>query len=621
MRTLLWPCLLAVLAAPGALAQAAPAPGPAKDATPAPADAAAPDEAAPDETPGPAPAAPVDEPAAEAAPAEDAPAEKPPAEDVPAEGAPADDQADADPDPDPAEAAAVPVLSPAAAADVRTLRALEGRLSMGEPLNDAERTFLVDKAGPGPAAVRGLAMAILPWLGAGIAFEPLMAGATADEPEVRAMALSGLIAVARQMREDQKQRAGTLASGALDDPSNEVACEGGRLFAALDPQGAVAAIEARADAASDVRYGCWRQLASLPERDIVVARPRLPEKPVPVAPGPAGVKPQTDIDGEGSWAGAGVFIGTAAATGFMLGGLMPRSFIQPRDTLTYTRRQTKFAREEPSLVLGVAAAGLSGAAFGGAAFGLNWLVGDMDFAPAAGTTMMTLAGASLGMGIGLTTGLSEPWGGMTLAGTTLLGLGAGTAMGYLLPPSFNDLTLIATTAMHFALAGGLLAFVIVPVGVDFVLPDVLNNVLRLDFAVGSGLATGAAGAAVGLAVSPFIDISHGRMLAASGAALAAASTGLGLTYLFLPTGVVIRGRIASGVGLALGAVASAATFVLLPDSWARIFEHARTSKEPGAVAIEDGEIKAGLPALWTRPSQAPGVEDVAWGINLVSGRF
>jgi hypothetical protein len=518
--------------------------------------------------------------------------------------------------------AAPPLLSPLAQEQIKVLHVIEGRLSVGDELGEAQLKELVRLAAEGDdPRVRALATAILPWLGP-VVMADIIAAARDPEPMVRAQAMNSLVSLARAMNSTQRSEVLGLADKGLSDASDEVACAASRLLVSLDSEAAVDRLEQLADDAGDVRFGCFRQYAGLPMREIVVAEPVLPD-PVLTTPSnrPVVVEPSDQVNLMGG-IGRGILITTFAGAGVVAGGLLNGSFFPPRDTLTYTRRTTTLTREEPNVLYGAAGAAIGGAALGAAAFGLQYGLGWADFAPATTVLGMTIAGAAGGYGLGLAFNLDEPWQGLSMIGGTLAGLAIGSPFVWVLKPDEKDLTVMASAAGAMTLSGAMLTFAIVPEG----FPVLFDRVRRADFGTGVGLMAGSVGAVGALLASPLLDISHGRMLAASGAGLFAGATGLAAGYLipiaFDALGLPItRSRIASGLGLIFGWAAATTAFVLLPDSWARMFERVRASKATSAVAIEGGKLKLGTPVVWTRDVSSLNEQRMAVGMDLLSGDF
>ncbi len=520
-----------------------------------------------------------------------------------------------------AEGAAKPSLSPLAREQIKVLHVIEGRLSVGDELGEAQLKELVRLSAEGDdPRVRALATAILPWLGP-VALDDIIRAARDPEPMVRAQAMNSLVSLARAMNGEQRTEVLGLTDKALNDPEAEVACGASRLLVSIDSEAAVERLEMLADDADDVRFGCYRQYAGLPMRDIIVSEPVLPDPVLTTPSNRPTVEPDDEVNLMGG-IGRGILISTYAGAGVVAGGLLNGTFFPPRDTLTYTSRTTTHTREEPNVLFGAAGAAIGGAALGAAAFGLQYGLGWADFAPATTVLGMTIAGAAGGYGLGLAFNLDEPWQGLSMIGGTLAGLAIGSPFVWVLKPSEKDLTMMASAAGAMTLSGAMLTFAIVPEG----FPVLFDRVRRADFGTGVGLMAGSVGAVGALMASPLLDISHGRMLAASGAGLFAGATGLAIGYL-IPVGFdslglpVTRSRIASGLGLLLGWAAATTVFVVLPDSWASIFERVRASKATSAVAIEGGKLKLGTPVVWTRDVSSLRERRVAVGIDLLSGDF
>lgn len=496
------------------------------------------------------------------------------------------------------------------------LRTLEGKLSVGAPLTDGETQtlFLLLRSGATPR-VRATAAGVMAWLTGDEATEALSAALIDDDAGVRGQAAAGILALLPKASTPARLTIAERARALMHGPSDEAACHGVRVYAALvDAEAARAAALERQDEWSDVRHGCFREVTGIEGREISVARPTLP-RALAGAPSPASSTTSDPLGGVGT----GLFIATSAAAGAVAGGFIVPALVPARDTLTYTRRTTKHTREEPSIALTVALGLASSAAFGGAAYGVSWLVDGVAFAPAASTTMMTVAGGAFGFGLGLSLNLDQPLAGASLITSTVGGLLVGSTMSLVLPPTTHDLTLIGSTAGAFALFGTLLTYTIVPVGY----PTVLFGAKRNDFAVGVGLVSGALGAMGALVASPVLDFSYGRLLAASGTALAATMTGLAASYLLTPVNLDIRSRIAAGVGTAFGVASGLLVFVLLPSSWADVLERVDVEVGREALVVDEGEVKIGLPSIDIRPSDPiVGTKTgTQFSIGLLGGHF
>jgi hypothetical protein len=499
-----------------------------------------------------------------------------------------------------------------------TLRALEGKLSVGSTLSpdEAAQAFALLRAG-GTPRVRAVAAGVVAWLPGEEPARALVDALVDEAPEVRGQAAAGALALVAKAPVATKALATERARMLLEDPSDEVACHGIRLYAVLaDAPTTRAAAESLAADVSDVRHGCFREVTGMEERAIRVQPPVLPR----AADGTTATETSTtNANDPLGGLGSGLFIATAATAGAVAGGFLVPSLVPARDTLTYTRRTTSHAREEPSIALTLGLGLATSAAFAGAAYGVTWLTDGVAFAPAASTALMTVAGGAFGFGLALSMNFQEPWAGASLISSTVGGLLVGGVMSLVLPPTAHDLTLIGATAGAFALFGTLLTYTIVPVGY----PTVLFGAKRNDFAVGAGLMSGAFGAMGALVASPVLDFSYGRLLAASGAALATTMTGLAVTYLVTPVNIDIRSRVAAGVGTAFGVASGLLVFVLLPSSWADALEHVDVEVGREALVLDDGELRLGLPSFWIKPSDPIVGTKVGTevGIGLFGGRF
>jgi hypothetical protein len=238
--------------------------------------------------------------------------------------------------------------------------------------------------------------------------------------------------------------------------------------------------------------------------------------------------------------------------------------------------------------------------------------------PAASATVLgAAAGAFAGLGGALAFGQNDPATGALVMAGGVTGLLLSSALAYTLPPSGSDVGFAAALGGQAAIAGILLALAAVPVGT----PVLFDRVAREDFAVGIGLLCGGALGVTGLLLSPLVDFSAGRVLAASAAGLAGAGLGLGAGYLFTPTSVSVRERVASGLAVGLQLVAGTLVFVLLPSDWA-----AALTGGPGealaasALFWDEGSLRLGAPTLtWLQP--APGQVSPVVALDIFAGRF
>lgn len=463
---------------------------------------------------------------------------------------------------------------------VAALRALETKLSLGEPLGDADKQLLVDavRAGASPS-VRALAAAVLPWLDPASSTGPLLAAVQDDDPRVRAQAAQSLVALSRRLDDAAKQDALAAGLALLDDPTDEAGCAGAELVAVLAPSTAADAIRARAATIGPVRYACFSRYAGLPQRRVKV--PPLPEAPkkepapTPATP-PEIVAPPPDEGGDGT----ALFVTTAAAAGTFAGALVPAMFFPPRDTLTYTQTTTRIGREEPSLFFLGASGLVGGAALGGAAYGLSLLVPHLDVAQAAEVALGTGMGGVGGVGVGLMIRLDDALAAGAIATGTLFGFGVSAATAHLFRPTRADVGFVAAVGGLSLLAGTLAAFTAIPVG----LPVLFDRVERTDFALGVGLASGGTLGLAATMLTPIVDMPAGRVVATSAGAIAGASLGVAGGYLFTPAALDVRSRIASGVGVGGLLVGGGLAFFLVPDEWANAF------------AAKDGTVPTSLVA-------------------------
>lgn len=511
-------------------------------------------------------------------------------------------------------APAPPPTTKAAADDgLARLREIEGRLSVGQPLTEAEERVLTElSARGGSAEERALATAILPWLPPATSAPALLDAAGDADARVRSQATQGLVAVAKRVAEGQ--RAEMLRAGVrlLDDPDDDVACNAGRLLMALSPPLAVEQLKQRAVDASPVRYGCFQRLAGLPVRPVSVPPPTPPRgeggdggdgTPKPLSAPPPPKEPTGDL----------VFVAAAAGAGFMAGGLLPGIALPARDTLTYARDRTTHTREETSVLTAGGSALVGALALGGGAWALTELVGPMDFPSASGVVLGSTAGALGGFGLALAGSFNDSVTGLSAVGGGLLGLSSATALAYTFPPTAADIGFATAAGGQAALLGTLVAFAAVPVGTDLV----FERTKRLDFGFGVGLLTGGAITTAALWATPFVELHPGRVLVSSAAGLAGAALGVGLGYLFVPVSIDVRGRIASGVGAGLQLIGAALAFVLVPDDWADAVMPTDQAVAGKALFLDEGRLRLGLPSV----DLLPRPEGLAVSVGLVGGRF
>ncbi len=501
------------------------------------------------------------------------------------------------------------------------LRQLEARLSVGQALSDDERRLLGQVAvrGETPRA-RALAAAILPWLTPAESAPALLAASDDEDARVRDQALQGLVALTRRLDEALARRALEVGVTRLSDPSAEVACTAARVVTGLSPERAGDEVRRLAPDADDIRYACWRSYVSLPARDVEVPPPPEPaderanddepgddsdEPPAPTPPPEPAPAPTGDL----------LFWSTAAATGFLAGGLLPGLIVPPHDTLVYSRRRTVHAREELSIGFAGTTALAGALLVGGAALGATTLLGPLEVPAATSSVLGATAGALAGLGGGMTFGLDDGTSGVIAVGASLSGLALSSALAFTLPPRPNDIGLAVGLAGQGALAATLISLAAVPVDVD----RVLGDSTRVDFALGTGMLAGGVLATGGLLLAPLVDVSPGRILVASAAGASAAGLGLGLTYLFTPATLDVRERVASGVGAGLQLVAATAAFVLLPGSWAdAVLAGSGGQAATSALYLDEGELRVGLPVVTVLPV---GEGHVGASLPLLGGRF
>jgi hypothetical protein len=488
------------------------------------------------------------------------------------------------------------------------VRALEVRLSLGQELTPAETKSVVEGARRSPhVAVRALCAAVLAWLAPDVVADALV-DATADaEPRVRAVAAQSLLSLGRRFSDEQRRQVVTTGLVLLDDPADEVACAAAELVNALSPSAATDAIRVRADAAGDVRYGCYSRIAGLPTRAVKV--PPLPsldeneggdeEKPEVPAPAPA-APPQAPPDG--TW----LYVGTAAAAGFLSGALIPTGLVPARDVLTYTDDISRVTREEIALPTQLGAGLVAGALLGGGAYLLSTTVRPLNLDEASavvlGTGALGLAGASSQLAFALREGPSS-W---TTAGALTLGLVASSGLAYGAHLDVDDEVLAASLMGIGALTTGLTVFTVVPVGLTQV-----GDALRNDFGLGMiGIGAGVIGFG-GLATGAFVDVSRGRSFALAAGALLGGGAFTALGFVVTPESEV-KSRIACGIGLA-GELIGLAAAAFVPDAWLP-----SGLAVGSAVRLDGSRLALGVPVLEVTEDRAG---QAALGATLVRARF
>lgn len=442
------------------------------------------------------------------------------------------------------------------ARDVRVLSDIEATLSMGLKLTLPQRAALLSVAtSPAPRA-RGLAAAVLPWLEPEVAVGPLIT--LSRDPDLRVRAASGqsLVALARRLDDGQKAQVVAAAFSILDDESDEVACIGAELLAALRPRGMEDAFNARSGTASDVRYSCLVRFGGLPVRAVKLPpSPTAPTEPENVLDTP-GLRPETPTTKAISFP----FIAAAAGAGMLIGGALPAAAIPARDILVYDDDFTRLSRQDVSFVSQAGAALLGGALLGGGAYLLDET---LALTPSEQVAVMGGTGSGVVLGAGLAFLLDLKGGGppLVVAAGTAVGVVSATALGAVADVTANDNVMVATAMSMGALAGGLGTFAAVPVA----LADV-GGVGRTDFGLGVAVAVAGAAGLGALAAAPIIELPGPRAGAiAAGGALGAGIIG-GIAFVVVPKDLDVGSRVAAGAGLAGQFVGMGVGF-LLPDDW------------------------------------------------------
>jgi hypothetical protein len=471
-------------------------------------------------------------------------------------------QAAGDPDDAKTSAPSPPAPAPTAdagASDIATLQRLEAHLSVGHELDAAEIDALVGITRSPSARARALAAAVLPWLEPAVALAPLRALAGDPDGKVRATAGQSLVAVARRLGDTDRDLVVATALTLLDDADDEVGCAGAELLAAVRPASMGDAFEARAAAASDLRYACFVRFGGLPVRAVKLPPPpRAPvDEAAPVEPGTPTPAPLPTTPREPAW----IFVATAAGAGMLVGGALPSAIVPARDVLVYDDDFTRLSRQDISFATQAGVAVVGAAALGGGA----WLLDDtLALGPDAQTAVFagTGSGAMLGAGLGFMLDLKGGGPAWMLAGTTSAGLVGATALAALTPVSADDNALTLAAGSLAGLAGGLGAFAAVPVALTEV-----GGVGRTDFGFGTAFtAAGVAGLSA-LAISPLVEVPAARAAAVTAGGLLGAGVVGGIAFAVVPAELETGSRIAAGAGLAGQAAGMAVGALLIPDAW------------------------------------------------------
>lgn len=443
------------------------------------------------------------------------------------------------------------------ARDIAVLQRIEGQLSVGAELDDADRASLLRLVDSPSARARALAAAVLPWLDPAVAAPPLVRACRDADARVRATAGQSLVALARRLGDAERETAIAAGLGLMDDPVDEVACAGAELLGALRPPGVGDAFEARATTANDVRYGCFVRFGGLPVR--AVKLPPLPDRPVEVdsavlaPPSTPAPLPEERVPG---W----IFIATAASSGLIIGGALPSALVPARDVLVYDDGFSRLSRQDVSFVSQAGVAVATSAAAGGAA----WLLDEQlalspseQIAVFGGAGSAAVLGASLGFILDLKGG-GPAW---MLAGTTAVGLTGATALTAFTTVTADDNALMMAAAGMGGLAGGLGVFAAVPVALEDV-----GGVGRTDFGLGTALGVAGAAGLLTLAVSPVVEVPAARSAAVSVGGFLGAGVVGGIAFAVVPSDLDTGSRIAAGAGLA-GQVVGMASAFFIPDAW------------------------------------------------------
>jgi hypothetical protein len=507
----------------------------------------------------------------------------------------------------PAEKPPVEVVSPEERRDIAALQALEGRLSVGDSLNEKDVQVLLQLLASSPAPrARALAAAVLPWLDPPVAAPPLFAASRDADARVRATAGQSLVALARRLPDALKKSGVNVGISLLDDPSDEAACAGAELLAALNPPSLRDAFEVRAKAASDVRYACFVRHGGLPVR--TVAMPVLPPDPdavkAPTTTTPDAAPTDKDEQQQRQW----LFLAAAAGTGLVAGGGFPGALVPSRDVLVYDDRQSKLSREEISFLTQGGAALLGAGLLAGAALGTEALLGPLSTTEATSVLGAAGAGTVLGAGFGFMAGYDGGGQSLALSLGSLGGFVGGAALAYGLDLSDDDNALMASAMAMGGLASALGSFTAVPVGLEEIF-----GAQRSDFGLGAGLTGAGLFGLTALGVGAFTDMPAARSAAVVAGGLLGGGLLTGLGFLIVPKDLDTGSRIACGLGLSGQVIGMALALVLIPDRWLAIHSDA-------VVDVTAKEARFGLP-MPVVFAPLPGRSETPIGVTLLRARF
>lgn len=483
------------------------------------------------------------------------------------------------------------------------LREMEARLSLGESLGPSELERLEGRARSSRhVSVRALAVSVLAWLEPARAVDPLLSSLQDENPRVRAASAQSLLALARRMSEDQRRRVLPNALALLDDSSDEVACAGAELVGGTSPESVTDALRRRTADVNDLRASCFARVAGLPPRPI--AMPPLPHRASVVGEAPAAAPAAPAIvPPTGTW----LFVGAAASTGLLAGGLLASGLLPARDVLTYRSASTRIVREEVAFPTQALSAIGGAALLGGGAWALSTYVRPLRVEQARavvlGTGALGLAGASAQLAFGLRPGPAD-W--ASAAGVSL-GLGGSAALAYAAPLDVNDEILSGAGLALGGLTGALAAFAATPVGISTV-----GDALRVDFGLGVAGMTAGASSFGALVAGAFVDVPRARTAAVLTGAMLGGGGATALGFLLVPASDV-KSRVACGVGLA-GELLGIVGGLLVPNDWLP----AEPLAVGAAVHVDGARWAFGVPRLQSWPA-ASGANVV--GATLLEGNL
>jgi len=122
-----------------------------------------------------------------------------------------------------------------------------------------------------------------------------------------------------------------------------------------------------------------------------------------------------------------------------------------------------------------------------------------------------------------------------------------------------------------------------------------------------------------LAVTPFVELSAGRVVASTGISVGTGAFFQWVTALVIPANQAIRPRVSSGVAAATQLAALIGAYVFLPEKWMQTFE-GNFHNGAGLAYLDQGKLKIGRldSQAWTPLSPSSGN---TMTFSLLGGRF